>query len=135
LSSGVRSGELFAALSLATDLGTGQPVEHGLRTCLLAVEIAALGGVEGEELEDVYYLGLLHSIGCTADAPESARLFGDDVAPKAAFTLIDPGRQVELLAYLWRNVYPQAPGPLRLRGFAAALAVGPVRARENLRGR
>jgi hypothetical protein len=40
----VRSGELFAALSLATDMGTGQPAEHGLRTCLLAVELATLAG-------------------------------------------------------------------------------------------
>ena len=39
-SSAVRSGELFAALSLATDLSTAQAMEHGLRTCLLAVELA-----------------------------------------------------------------------------------------------
>ena len=78
VSSGVRSGELFAALSLATDLGTGQPSEHGLRTCLLATELATLAGLEGEELEDAFYLGLLHSIGCTADAPVTARAFGDN---------------------------------------------------------
>jgi HD-GYP domain-containing protein (c-di-GMP phosphodiesterase class II) len=129
----VRSGELFATLSLATDLGTGQPIEHGLRTCLLALELAKLVGVEGEELEDVYYLGLLHSIGCTADAPESAQLFGDDISPKAAYTLIDPARSAELLSYLWRNVYPQAPPVRRLRAFGAALQAGPERARANLR--
>jgi HD-GYP domain-containing protein (c-di-GMP phosphodiesterase class II) len=128
----VRSGELFAALSLATDLGTGQPAEHGLRTCLLALELAGLIGVEGDELEDVYYLGLLHSIGCTADAPESAGLFGDDIAPKAAYTLIDPARSVELLSYLWRNVYPHAPSARRLRAFGAALRAGPERPRANL---
>jgi len=129
----VRSGEVFAALSLATDLGTGQAFEHGLRTCLLALEIAELAGVEGEEVEDVYYLGLLHSIGCTADAPESALFFGDDVAPKATFTLVDPARPVELLAYLWRNVYPKAPRQRRVRAVASALAAGPARPRENLR--
>jgi len=129
-----RSGELFAALSLATDLGTGQPSEHGLRTCLLAVELAKLAGLDEEELADTYYLGLLHSIGCTSDAPVAARLFGDDIAHKAAYTLIDAGRPADVLAYLWRNVYPRAPRRQRLRSFAAAVAGGPGVARVNLRG-
>lgn len=132
-SAAVRSGELFAALSLATDLGTGQPVEHGLRTCLLGLEIADLVGAEGQDLEDVYYLGLLHSIGCTADAPEATRLFGDDIAPKAAYAVVEPARSAEMLAYLWHNVYPHAPPGRRLRAFGAALRAGPSRARENLR--
>jgi HD-GYP domain-containing protein (c-di-GMP phosphodiesterase class II) len=134
VSPSVRSGELFAALSLATDLGTGQRSEHGLRTCLLAVELATLAGLEGDELTDAYYLGLLHSIGCTADAPVTARTFGDDIAHKAAYTLIDSGRTADVLAYLWRNVYPRAPRRRRVRAFATALAGGPAVARENLRG-
>ncbi|MGZ6690404.1 MAG: hypothetical protein ACXVHQ_23340 [Solirubrobacteraceae bacterium] len=139
MSAGVRSGELFAGLSLATDLGTGQPVEHGLRTCLLAVELAERVGLDGEALEDAYYLGLLHSIGCTSDAPVTARVFGDDRAHKAAYTLIDAGRAVEIVSYLWRNVYPTAPRPQRLRAFASALCRrAGVSAREPsrpLRGR
>ena len=129
----MRSGELFAALSLATDLGTGQPAEHGLRTCLLALELAELAGLQGDELEDSFYLGLLHSIGCTADAPVTARAFGDDVAHKAAYTLIDSGRAVEVVSYLWSNVYPTAPTVQRLRAFASALGAGPGFARANLR--
>ncbi len=132
-SSAVRSGELFAALSLATDLGTAQAAEHGLRTCLLALELAELAGLDAQQLEDAYYLGLLHSIGCTADAPVTARAFGDDRAHKAAYTLVDAGRPPEIVAYLWRNVYPAAPTPQRLRAFVSALAVGPEFARVNLR--
>lgn len=64
--SSVRSGELFAALSLATDLGTGQAAEHGLRTCLLALELADLAGLDAQQVEDAYHLGLLHSIGLLA---------------------------------------------------------------------
>ena len=42
--SGVRLAELIAALSLATDLGTGQPMEHALRATVLAVHLGdALG--------------------------------------------------------------------------------------------
>src|SRR5262249_3498768 len=81
-----------------------------------------------------YYLGLLHSIGCTADAPVTARAFGDDRAHKAAYTLIDAGRPPEVVSYLWRNVYPTAPTPQRVRAFIGALAAGPQFARVNLRG-
>jgi HD-GYP domain-containing protein (c-di-GMP phosphodiesterase class II) len=129
----VRSGEFFAALSLATDLGTGQVAEHGLRTCLLALELAELADLDAQEVEDVYYLALLHSIGCTADSPVTARAFGDDRAHKAAYTLIDAGRPPEVVSYLWQNVYPTAPTPRRVRAFMGALAAGPGFARVNLR--
>jgi HD-GYP domain-containing protein (c-di-GMP phosphodiesterase class II) len=129
----VRSGEFFAALSLATDLGTGQVAEHGLRTCLFALELAELAGLDAHQVEDAYYLGLLHSIGCTADAPVTARAFGDDRAHKAAYTLIDAGRPPAVIAYLWHNVYPAAPTPQRVRAFVGALAAGPGFARVNLR--
>src|SRR5262249_44511974 len=40
----VRLSELLAALSLATDLGLGQPMEYLLRTCTLSLRLAdALG--------------------------------------------------------------------------------------------
>jgi HD-GYP domain-containing protein (c-di-GMP phosphodiesterase class II) len=124
---------LFAALSLATDMGTGQAAEHGLRTCLLALELAERAGLDAQQIEDAYYLGLLHSIGCTADAPVTARAFGDDRAHKAAYTLIEAGRPAEIVSYLWHNVYPTAPAPQRLRAFVRALAAGPEFARVNLR--
>jgi HD-GYP domain-containing protein (c-di-GMP phosphodiesterase class II) len=120
-------------LSLATDMGTAQAAEHGLRTCLLALELADLADLDAQQVEDAYYLGLLHSIGCTADAPVSAKAFGDDRAHKAAYTLIDAGRPGEIVSYLWRNVYPTASAPQRLRAFASALAAGPEFARVNLR--
>ena len=36
----VRLAELMAAVSLATDLGTGQPMAHALRTCYVATGLA-----------------------------------------------------------------------------------------------
>jgi HD-GYP domain-containing protein (c-di-GMP phosphodiesterase class II) len=129
----VRSGELLAALSLATDLGTGYPLEHGLRTCLVAVRLAERADVDDETARCVYYLALLHSIGCTADAPEAARAYGDDLAPRASYTLIDGGRPNELMAWLWRTVRSEEPLPRRVPAFLGALAAGPARAREGLR--
>lgn len=38
---GLRLAELMAALSLATDLGTAQPMEHALCSCILSVRLGA----------------------------------------------------------------------------------------------
>jgi len=78
-SQGVPLAELVAALSLATDLGVGQPMEHALRSCLLGVRLGENLGLDESELVHVYYLALLASIGCTAEAHEMASFFGDDI--------------------------------------------------------
>ena len=81
----LRLAELMAALSLATDLGMGQPMEQALRTCLVALGLAEHLGVRDAELSEVYYVALLRFIGCTADAHELAELAGgDDLALRAA---------------------------------------------------
>lgn len=41
----VSLGELLGALSLATDLAAGIPLETSLRTCVLATRLARLVGV------------------------------------------------------------------------------------------
>lgn len=75
---GGRLAELTIALSLATDLGTGQPLEHGLRTCWSAVAAAGALGLGLEERSCVYHVALLRFLGCTADASETAALVGGD---------------------------------------------------------
>jgi hypothetical protein len=45
--SGVCVAELVAALSLGTDLGLGQPMEHVLRMCVLALGLADRLGLDG----------------------------------------------------------------------------------------
>lgn len=42
----VRLAELVGALSLGIDLGFGQPMEHVLRQCLIAVRIAERVGLD-----------------------------------------------------------------------------------------
>ena len=71
---GLRLTELVAALSLATDLVMGQPLEHALRTCRLAVTLANHLGLDAATAADVHYVALLRFLGCTADAPETAHL-------------------------------------------------------------
>ena len=82
---GLRLAELMAALSLATDLGMGQPMEQALRTCLIAVSLGDRLGLSRDELSEVYYVALLRFLGCTADAHEFAAMVGgDDISMRAA---------------------------------------------------
>src|SRR2546423_1237283 len=45
----VRLAELIGSMSLATDLGLGQPMEHVLRSCVLGLRIAEDIGLEEPE--------------------------------------------------------------------------------------
>jgi HD-GYP domain-containing protein (c-di-GMP phosphodiesterase class II) len=79
----VRLAELVAALSLGIDLGFGQPMEHVLRQCLIALRLAELLGVDEDERAVIYYTALLVNVGCHSDAHEQAKWFGDDIALKS----------------------------------------------------
>jgi HD-GYP domain-containing protein (c-di-GMP phosphodiesterase class II) len=79
----VRLAELLAALSLGIDLGFGQPMEHVLRQCRIALRICEIAGLEEEDRAAVYYAALLVNVGCHTDAHEQARWFGDDIAMRA----------------------------------------------------
>ena len=79
----VRLAELVAALSLGIDLGFGQPMEHVLRQCLIALRLAEGIGLDEEQRAVVYYTALLINVGCHSDAHEQAKWFGDDIALKS----------------------------------------------------
>jgi HD-GYP domain-containing protein (c-di-GMP phosphodiesterase class II) len=79
----VRLAELVAALSLGVDLGFGQPMEHVLRQCLIALRLAEHAGLDDSERSVVYYTAMLVNVGCHSDAHEQAKWFGDDIALKS----------------------------------------------------
>ncbi len=118
-----RLAELIAALSLATDLGMGQPMEHALRTCLLSVHVGRELGLSQEELTDVYYLALLRFVGCTADAHESAVFAGgDEVAFNAGISPVFMGEMTEVLGYMVRHLAEDSHPLRRARLVLGALA-------------
>jgi HD-GYP domain-containing protein (c-di-GMP phosphodiesterase class II) len=80
---GLRRAELLAATSLAIDLGLGQPMEHMLRSSLIATRIAERMGFDAQQRATVYYANLVGWIGCHADSHELSALFGDDIAFRA----------------------------------------------------
>ena len=79
----VRLAELIAMISLGTDLGLGQPMEHAMRQSLIALRLAERLGLDEKTRAVVYYVGLIAWVGCHVDAYEQAKWFGDDMALKA----------------------------------------------------
>jgi HD-GYP domain-containing protein (c-di-GMP phosphodiesterase class II) len=76
----VSLAELIGALSLGIDLGFGQPMEHVLRQCWIALRLAEYLGLDEAQQSDVYYTALLTNVACHTDAHEQAKWFGDDIA-------------------------------------------------------
>jgi HD-GYP domain-containing protein (c-di-GMP phosphodiesterase class II) len=125
----IRAAELIGALSIATDLGTGQPLEHALRSAVLAMRLGELAGISEQELSDTYYVALLHASGCTSNGHEATLLFGEDIEHRAAFFLVDTTNPAEVLAFYKAYVGAGRSPEMREKLLDAALA-DPVRARE-----
>src|SRR6188474_607117 len=95
--SGIRLAELMAALSLATDLGMGQPMEFALSACILAVRLADKCGYSQDALREVYYQALLRYIGCNAETDWLASIVGDEQKLRADFAQIDNGNPLTVM--------------------------------------
>jgi HD-GYP domain-containing protein (c-di-GMP phosphodiesterase class II) len=117
--SGVRLPELMAALSIATDLGMGQPLESALCSCVVAVRLGVALRLPDDALRDVYYQALLRYIGCNADTYAMAAVFGDELALRRDFASLDPGRPPEVLGVAMRYMRQAKAGepPYRLAAF------------------
>src|SRR5690242_20127504 len=109
--SGVRLAELVAALSLATDLGLGQPQEHVLRQTVIARRLAAAAGLPEEQQTAVFYVSLLAWVGCVSDSHEVAAWFGDDQRLRADSYMVDR-TGVPMLRFVLGHVGEDA-GPVR----------------------
>ena len=133
----LRLAELLASVSLATDLGTGQPLGHALRTCTLAVALAEAMGCGADEVRTVHQFALLRFLGCTADAARPPRLTGgDDLAFNAAMAPALMGSGRELIGRFVRSVGAGEPALRRARLVARGLGeLRRRRARRALRGR
>ena len=75
---GVRLAEMVASLSLATDLGLGQPQEHVLRQTVIATRLAEAAALSERESAAAFYVSLLAYVGCVADSHEVSSWFDDD---------------------------------------------------------
>jgi HD-GYP domain-containing protein (c-di-GMP phosphodiesterase class II)/DNA-binding CsgD family transcriptional regulator len=122
---GIRFAELMAALSVATDFAMGQPVEHALASCVLAVRLGESAGLSAHELRDVYYQALLRYIGCNADTEAMAAAVGDEIALRTDFAAIDGCDRVAVLKLALRHIragHPEVSGFELLRTIVQGLS-------------
>src|SRR6266542_23378 len=121
----LRLAEPMAALSLASDLGMGQPLEHGLRSCLVAVRLAEVIGAPNDVVRDTYDLALLRSAGCTATAHGMSALLGDEIAFNGRFRTVNPVPPAEALGAMLRHLGRSKPPLGRARALVAFLSALP----------
>jgi HD-GYP domain-containing protein (c-di-GMP phosphodiesterase class II) len=122
----IRLAELMAALSLATDLGMGRPLEHELGVCLAALELAERLGLAPEERSEVYYVALLAHVGCAGAAADFAGWAGgDDIHLAQGLRGIGLGSgPAEDLRHFVRHLADDRPLPERGMLLARLLAGG-----------
>ena len=99
----VRLAELVAMISLGTDLGMGQSMEHVMRQSMIALRLAERLGLDEGTRAVVYYVGLLGWVGCHVDAYEQAKWFGDDQALKADYRRVDMAGGAARAAFVLRH--------------------------------
>jgi HD-GYP domain-containing protein (c-di-GMP phosphodiesterase class II) len=123
--------ELLAAFSLATDLGLGQPVEHVLRSWRIAVRLADVVQLPKTERESLFYFAMLAWVGCVADAPEVAAMFGDDIAFRADSFDVDLGG-LSGLGFFLGHAGRGGSWPHRARLAGSILATGGRRVEQGI---
>jgi HD-GYP domain-containing protein (c-di-GMP phosphodiesterase class II) len=122
-SSPLRLAELLASVSLATDLGTGQPLGHALRTCTIATALAEAMGCGPDDGRTVHQFALLRFLGCTSDSADTAAMFGgDDRALLAAMAPVFMGSSREVTGQFVRSAGAGYSRLRRLRFVARGLA-------------
>jgi hypothetical protein len=125
----IRLAELMAALSLATDLGLGRPLEHELGICLSALELADRLGCSEAESADVYYVALLAHVGCTGVAGYLASWAGgDEIHFQRGARVVGPAAEAgEDLRFLVSRFADDRPLHERAHLIAGMLARGEIR--------
>jgi HD-GYP domain-containing protein (c-di-GMP phosphodiesterase class II) len=119
----LRAAEVLAALALATDLGTGQPLDRGLRTCLLAMRLGRAIDLDDETLRQIHQFALLRFLGCTSDAAETAAIVaGDDTAFLAAMAPSTMGSVRQQMAAMVGSVAVQRSVPVRVAHLVRIMA-------------
>jgi HD-GYP domain-containing protein (c-di-GMP phosphodiesterase class II) len=93
--------EVMAAMSIAVDIGMGQPIEQGLGVCLVAVRFGELLGLDSDDLQAVFEIALLRHIGCTAETVDFASIMGDELLARASGgPFVDWASPTEALRFL-----------------------------------
>ncbi len=113
----VRLAEVIASLALATDLATGQPLEHGLRRTLLAIWLGEALGLDSENLSTTFYVALLGSVGCILDGAAFADYVRDEIDLRREMVMLDASKSLQVAAFFLRKTGEGDTPFRRLRKF------------------
>ena len=80
--------DVIRSLAFVGDLAMGQPTDHSPRAAWMAGQLAMTIGADEALCTEASTVALLRWSGCTANAPEFAQLFGDDVSGRKALLAI-----------------------------------------------
>ncbi|HEX7297929.1 MAG TPA: HD domain-containing phosphohydrolase [Solirubrobacteraceae bacterium] len=101
---GITRTEIVAALSLASDIAMGQPLESGLDICRIALTLSDEAGLDDAERVRVFHVALLRHVGCTAENAAFASIIGDEIAFRHGGTTIDMSAPRAMGAYMLRHL-------------------------------
>ncbi|NLD75036.1 MAG: HD domain-containing protein [Acidimicrobiales bacterium] len=107
--SGVALDDLLSALSLATDLGLGQPIEHMQRSSRIAMRLGRRLGLEDRDLDRLREASLLTYVACSVYGDDVAASFGDDIAFRAGVPHVDLAG-MPAMAYMLRRAASAGSG-------------------------
>jgi len=114
----------MAATSLAADTGMALPLETGLATCLVAVDIGRRLGLDAAHLTRTYHLALLQHIGCTTSSAEVADVMGDELVMREHASILDFSDQRQMFRFMLSHVARTNPVLRRPIALARAMAGG-----------
>jgi HD-GYP domain-containing protein (c-di-GMP phosphodiesterase class II) len=128
--SAFRRADFLMVLAYATDLATGQSRDFALRSCVLAMRLAGIMGLDVDMQRQVYHQALLRYIGCNADTHLLSAAFGDEIALRQDLARIDMGSHSEIVdtfvrafTRLFANAPPAELNDAVQKGLAEALQV------------
>ncbi|MBM3926208.1 MAG: HD domain-containing protein [SAR202 cluster bacterium] len=121
----VRLAEVVGSLSLATDLGNGQPLETALSCTLVAMGLGKAMGLSAADLEAVYWGGLLRFIGCTSTSVEESSFSGDDLELRSALLSADFSDGSDIQRRISQGLGRQLSPARRARAVQSFLQRGP----------
>jgi HD-GYP domain-containing protein (c-di-GMP phosphodiesterase class II) len=118
----IRRAEIIAALSLATDLAIGQPMELAMRATVLAMRLGRSLGLPDAELTSLYWFSLLRHVGCHAEGRSFGQLVGDEVTFHSRIVVSDPTNIADLVPLMARMIWQTNTGAGLPRAVSALVA-------------
>lgn len=106
-------------------------MEHALRRCLLAVRLGEALGLSDPELGEVYYVGLVCSVGCTIKLQGFAHWFQDEIAAAAHAATLDSRSLTDAAMFVLRHVGEADPPLRRAQRVVSAVTFGAPELRRS----